>query len=140
MTKTEKVAQRLLEPINPSLIVILGFYTVLWGLWIFCPFWTVFDHAILYSAMAGIGGVCSEYMWGTLAMIAGGFILRGAYVPSRTNLMLGAFSGALYWFVVTIMYFIGDWASTGGITSLTFGIYSALVWVNIKLNPEFYPE
>jgi hypothetical protein len=45
----------------------------------------------------------------------------------------------LHWLTIAILYFMGDWTSTGGITSLTFAFYAALVWVNIKVNPEYYP-
>lgn len=137
MTRTEKLAVQLLRPINPAIIVVLGFYTIIWGLWILCPFWTVFDHAPLYATMAGIG---SEYVWGGLAVIAGCFVTRGAFHPSRRNLQIGAFVGSIHWFIIALLYFLGDWASTGGISALAFAIYSGLVWVNIKVNPEHYPD
>lgn len=138
MTKTERVASGLLKPINPTVVIVLGLYTVVWGLWIFSPFWNVFDAAPLYSAMASI--FPSEYVWGGIAIVAGNFIMRGAIHPSRRNLQFGAFTGALHWFVIALLYFAGDWTSTGGITSLTFAAYAALVWVNIKVNPEHFPD
>lgn len=137
MKRTEKLAQQLLRPINTSFIVIFGFYTVLWGLWIFSPFWTVFTQAPLYAVMASIS---TEYVWGTIAMAAGLLITRGAFYPSRRNLQWGMFAGALHWFIIALLYFIGDWHSTGGITSLMFAVYAALVWVNVKVNPEHYPN
>jgi len=135
MTRSERLAERLLEPLNPSLIVIFGVYTVVWGLWILCPFWDVFVAAPLYATMAGIG---SEYIWGTIATACGLIICRGALKPSYRNIQLGALVGFFHWLVIATLYFMGDWTSTGGITSATFALYSAIVWVNIKVNKARY--
>lgn len=135
MSRVEKVAEGLLRPINPTVIIVLGVYTVIWGLWIFSPFWSVFAAAPLYSAMASIS---SEYVWGAVAVISGLFIMRGAMKPSYKNLSLGAFIGCLHWLVVALLYFASDWHSTGGITSLTFAIYSALVWANVRVNKNLF--
>lgn len=137
MTRTEKLAANLLKPINPSLIVVFGFYTIVWGLWIFSPFWTVFTQAPLYAIMASIS---TEFIWGAIAVICGLFITRGAFKPSRSNIRTGSFIGAIFWLIIALLYFAGDWTSTGGITSLTFAIYSGLIWLNVTVNPEFYPD
>jgi hypothetical protein len=79
-----------------------------------------------------------EYIWGVVAIFSGTVIMRGALKPSAPNLQLGAFVGFFHWFVVGCMYLVGDWMNTGGITSLTFAIYSAIVWVNIKVNSKHY--
>jgi hypothetical protein len=137
MTSQQKIAESLLRPINPTVIIILGIYTLAWGLWIFSPFWTVFTQAPLYSAMASIAG---EYFWGAIAMASGAVIIRGALKPSYKNIQLGSFIAFFHWFVISILYFIGDWTSTGGLSSLTFAFYSALVWVNIKINRKHYDK
>ena len=135
MTRREKIVLSLLKPINPSVIIILGIYTVAWGIWILNPFWTVFTQAALYSAMNGIFG---EWFWGSIAVAAGLVIIRGAIKPSYQNLHFGAFTACLHWFVIAILYFIGDWQNTGGITALAFCIYAAFIWVNIKINKRLY--
>lgn len=135
MTRRERLAEQLLRPINPSIIVILGFYTIVWGLWIASPFWSVFEAAPLYTVLASVS---SEIVWGSLAVLAGICVTYGAYHPSRRNLQFGSFVGSLHWFVIAIFYFLADWASTGGITALTFSVYSGLVWVNVKINGAYY--
>lgn len=135
MTKTDKLAASLLRPINPTVIIVLGIYTVLWGLWVACPFWDVFAAGQLYSAMANI---LPEVAWGGIAIVSGLLIMRGAIKPSYENLHLGAWVGFFHWLIISILYFIGDWTSTGGITALTFAIYSALIWVNIKVNRNHF--
>jgi hypothetical protein len=135
MNKIDKVAKTLLRPINPTVIIVLGVYTIIWGLWIINPFWTVFTTASVYSAMMSIA---PEWFWGGVAIISGMFVTRGALKPSFRNLQLGAFIGFFHWLVIGILYFVGDWMNTGGITAITFATYSALVWVNIKINRANY--
>lgn len=135
MKKRDKLARSLLKPINPSIIIILGVYTILWGVWIINPLWTVFSHAALYSAMDAIA---PEWWWGSVAIISGLVITRGALKPSYHNLHLGSFVACLHWLAIAILYFAGDWMNTGGITSLTFAFYSGIVWLNVKVNKEHY--
>lgn len=137
MNKMDEVAQGLLRPINPTLILILGIYTVVWGLWLIAPWWTVFTQAALYAQMHALA---AEWVWGLFAVGTGLLTLRGAYKPSYTNLHIGAFAAALFWLVIGLMYFAGDWTNTGGITALCFFTYSAVVWVNVKINKHFYDK
>jgi hypothetical protein len=134
MTRRENLAENLLQPINPSLIIVLGIYTILWGLWVVNPFWTVFTHSPLYSVLS-IGG---EYVWGGIVLASGLLITRGATKPSYLNLILGSAVGFLTWLTIGIFYLLGDWASTGGITALTFATYSLLVYLNIKVNKTYF--
>lgn len=126
-----KVAQALLVPINPALIVLLGIYTVVWGFWLASPFWTVFPQAPLYSEMAGIA---PEWVWGAVAIVCGAFICYGAMKRSYEALIRGASIAFGHWSVITILYFMGDWTSTGGITSLLLASYAAMVYLNIRVN------
>lgn len=136
-TRGEIALKGLMRPLNPSIIVVLGLYTALWGFWIINPWWTVFTQAALYSAMADIAGEC---VWGGIALVAGLITTRGALKPSYHNLHLGAFVAFLHWFAIAVLYFMGDWTNTGGITSLTFAIYAALVWFNVKSNRAIYDK
>jgi len=131
MTKKERFAEALLLPINPALVVLLGIYTVVWGLWIANPFWDVFSTAPLYSAMANIA---AEYIWGGIAIAAGIVTIVGAVVRNYGTLTRGAAVAFLHWFVISIMYFMGDPLNTGGITSLVIASYAAVVYWNIRIN------
>jgi len=135
MTRREKIAVQLTKPINPSVIIILGVYTVLWGIWIINPWFSVFHTAPLFSAMANIAG---EWFWGGVAIIAGLVISRGALKPSYANLHFGAFVACLQWLSISILYFACDWHNTGGLTAMTFAVYAAVIWVNIKVNKHLY--
>lgn len=133
----DKLAQSLLKPINPTVIVVLGLYTIIWGIWIANPLWEVFTRAPLYSAMEHLA---PEWYWGVQAIVAGLFILRGALKPAYKNLITGAAIAAGHWFTIGMLYFIGDWQNTGGITAITFAIYSALVYLNIKTNRSYFDQ
>lgn len=131
-----------MTPINPTWIIILGIYTMAWGLWILSPYWAVFSTAGLYSIMAQFSpfNIDPEYIFGTIAFVAGAIITRGAIKPSYQNIQMGAFMGFLHWFLICTLYFMGDWHNTGGITALVFATYCAIVWVNIKVNRRHFDE
>jgi len=129
----EKLARTLLQPINPAVIVILGIYTVLWGFWVISPWWNVFAQSALYSVMASLA---PEYAWGFFAIFCGSIVIRGAMKPIYWNLDIGALVGSMFWWIIAICYFISDFASTGGLTALTFAIYSGLIWLNVRQNKE----
>lgn len=131
----DRLAEGLLKPINPSVIIVLGLYTILWGLWVVNPFWTVFTLSGLYSALATFGG---EYFWGGIVLVSGLLITRGAIKPSYMNLTVGSAVGFIIWLIVGIFYMFGNWASTGGITALAFSTYSLLIYLNIKTNKTFF--
>lgn len=135
MTRTEKIAVRLLEPINPSFIIILGIYMVVWGLWVLCPWWDVFGVSTAFATMASIS---TEYFWGTLSILVGLIVCRGALKPSAKNVRLGALVAFFHWLLLSVLYFMGDWHATGGLTAATFCIYSCLVWVNVKVNHKVF--
>lgn len=138
----EKFVRALLLPINPAVVVLLGFYTMLWGFWVANPWWSVFSQAKLYSAMneakfvqwAGDAGISPECFWGSIALVCGAMITYGAMKRSYKSLVRGATIAFFHWGVISLMYFIGDWQNTGGITALLMSIYGAFLYVNIKVN------
>lgn len=128
---SEKLAHALLLPINPALIIILGNFTIVWGLWVLNPWSNLFDHAQLYVVMSHIA---PEWAWGAFAILCGSITVYGAVKRKYGPLVRGAMASGAHWFLISLCYFLGDFASTGGITALTFAIYAALVGLNIKVN------
>lgn len=133
---SQKLARALLLPINPAVVVLLGFYTVLWGFWVANPWWTVFTQAPLYSEMAAIApfAIPPEIFWGCLAMFAGAVIIYGAVNRSYRSLSIGSSVVWWHWCMISILYFLGDFASTGGITAAMMATYGAFLWVNLRVN------
>lgn len=125
------LAQALLKPVNTAAIILLGMYTVLWGLWIANPWWSVFNSAPLFHQMRD---VAPEWAWGLFAIFCGLVTAYGAWRPSYRALTIGSGTAFGHWLAISIFYFVGDWHNTGGITSLTFSIYAAFIYLNIRVN------
>lgn len=127
----EKLAHALLLPINPAAVILLGIYTVLWGLWVANPFWSVFTQAELYGVLAT---VAPEVFWGCLAIVCGSVTIYGAVKRRYGPLTRGAQTSGWHWLMISIFYFMGDPLNTGGITALIFAVYAAFVYLNIRVN------
>lgn len=127
----EKLARALLLPINPAAIILLGGYTIVWGLWLVNPFWNVFAQAQLYSVLAA---VAPEWAWGSLAILCGAVTSYGAIRRRYRPLVRGSAVAGWYWFMIAVFYFFGDIMNTGGITALLLAIYSAFIYLNIRVN------
>jgi len=129
--ETYSLTKALLKPINTAAIVILGLYTVVWGLWLANPFWTVLDAAPVYDQMRSL---FPEVVWGIIAIVCGLVTIYGAYRPSYRALIFGSSVAWAHWFMIAIFYFLGDWRSTAGISSLAFAVYAGFIYLNIKVN------
>lgn len=128
---TDKLARALLLPINPAAVIILGIYTMAWGFWVANPFWTVFTQAALYSQLAMLA---PEWFWGCLAIACGIVTTYGAIKRRYGPLVVGAQTAGWHWLMIGIMYFLGDPLNTGGITALVFAVYSAFIYINLRVN------
>jgi len=127
-----RLAEAMLRPVNPTAIILLGVFTIAWGFWVGNPFWNVFTHARLYSFM----NFAPEPVWGLIAAAAGVVISHGAVTKRVGALILGAKTGGLFWLLVSIFFFMGDWMNTGGITALILSIYSFFIYLNLKVNSK----
>jgi hypothetical protein len=131
------LVKRLLLPANPSAIILMGLYTILWGLWLINPWWDVFTSADLYSRMSELA---PEWLWGLTAIMTGATIVYGAVRPSYKTLCVGAVVGGWHWLMSSAMYFMGNWQNTGGITSLFISLYSVFIYINIRANRDFIEQ
>lgn len=132
--RLEELRLTLLKPINPAVIVVLGVYTLFWGVWIMLPF-PVFTHAMAFELMSQYG---TELLWGGIAISAGLIIVRGALKPVYWNIEIGALVAFFFWLIIGILFFIGDWQNPAWISSACFSLYSALIWLNIEVNRKYY--
>jgi hypothetical protein len=133
----EKMRDSLFKPINTAAISIMGAFTVLWGIWVANPFWTVFDRAQLFNFMTTL---MPEWLWGTLAIIIGLVMLYGVAEKSYKPLLRGALAGFYFWLFGSINFFLGDWENTGGITLLMIAIYCGYVATNLYINREHFND
>lgn len=128
---TDQLVRALLLPINPAAVILLGIYTVVWGVWVANPFWSVFSQAELYGVLAT---VAPEVFWGCLAILCGIVTVYGAVKRSYRALINGSSVAGWHWFMITVFYFMGDPLNTGGITALIFAVYAIFIYLNLKVN------
>jgi len=123
------------KPAHLAIVSVAATYTLLWGLWLVFPMWSVFSAAPLYGAMSSIA---PEISWGSVALVSGAVALWGATTRSYLWTRIGSAGIFWFWLMVGIMYFLGDFTNTGGITALFWAFYGAYIFLNSKLNRELY--
>lgn len=126
-----RLIDALLKPINPAATILLGIYTILWGVWIGNPWWSVFDHSRVFSQM---DHQAPEWFYGAIAIVVGVLICRGAIAPSYRSLTLGAVAGFVFWTIISGFYFAGDWQSTASLVAAYLALSSGFVYVNVSAN------
>lgn len=127
-----RLGREVLQPINTAAVIILGVFTVLWGLWVFSPFWDVFNRAVVYHYFQ----ILPEYFWGSVAIASGTAMIYGVLRNSYRSLTMGSMVGFLHWFVIMAFFFAGDWQNTGGVTYLMIAVYCGYIWLNLRVNKK----
>lgn len=131
MNRLERLARGLLKPMNPYASSILGMLTLMWGIWIVNPFWSVFASAnVWHRAMQ----FAPEWAWGTWATVAGGAILFALFKGSTKWVARTLGFGIWHWWTVSGMLWWGDWQNTAGLTYMFIAIYTTFSYLNIKTN------
>ena len=130
----KRLLRSILQPINPAAILILGVFTTLWGLWVASPFWEVFTSANAFQYFL----IFPEPVWGGVAILAGLAIINGVVRGSFHSLTTGALVGFAHWLIISVFLFAGDWHNTGGLTYLMIAVYSAFVWLNLRVNRNYF--
>lgn len=124
----DKLAQRMLQPINTSVISILGFFDCLLGVWIILPFTSLKDN---YTTLH-----FPEWLIGVVTFLIGATILAGSIKESFKLLATGSALAFVYWFVITVLLFINNWSSPGWIIGLMVAFYSGFVYANLSVNSK----
>lgn len=124
------IAEALLKPVNTVVTVLLGFFTISWGLWVVNPFIDSFDSQA-FSAL--ISFMPCEACWGLIAIFAGVMTLLGVWYKQEKTVFLGAESSAVYWFILSIFFFIGDWTSTAWLTASFLFVLATYIYLNCKV-------
>lgn len=107
--KTHKLMRMFLAPISPFSILIAGFYSFMWGLWVALPFWDTFAKSPIYEVLSWTG---SEVIWGGIQMVIG-VILMAAAFDSLRGMKYATFAGFVTWTWITISFAIADFHNAG---------------------------
>lgn len=137
MTKADRMAVGLLRPINPYASILLGIFTFLWGLWLALPFETFGRAAALYSKMADIA---PEWAWGAWSMAVGIITVVTITLKKKRWLSRAHAFSTWHWGTVSLMMWWGDWQNTGPVTYTMIAVYSAFLYLNVKVNNINFDE
>lgn len=128
----DKIASKLLQPINTSVISILGMFSVLLGLWLALPFDSL-SHEL-------IGTSYYEWVVGIFMMIPGGLIVVGALKEKMEVLTIGTGIGFYVWLGLMVFTLIVQWQSGWWIVALMIAVYSGFVHLNLRVNKNNLPN
>lgn len=122
----DKIAERLLQPINTSVISILGMFSVLLGFWLILPFDSLSTELI--------GSNSYEWMIGLGMGLPGMTIVFGALTDRMPALTLGTGAGFYVWFGLMVLTLIMNWQSGWWIVALMIAVYCGFVHLNLRVN------
>lgn len=122
----DKFADRLLQPVNTSVISILGMFNTLLGIWLLLPF----------DSIAGqfSSPYMPEWLLGVVVLVIGIAILYSSIAGKAKLLSFAALLGFSFWIAVTGVGLSFDWRSPGWIFGLMIAMYCGFCSVNIRIN------
>lgn len=132
MTFSDRAINLFRKPINKGVTMMLGIYTIAWGLWVANPWLDTFAASGVYSHMAKLMPV--EIVWGTLAVLFGLLTLLGLIEKYRRVVIYGAGASGAFWFMICVLYALGNLASTGALTAIFVATLATYIHINCKLN------
>lgn len=123
-----KLVNRLLAPVNTTVISILGIGQMLIGFWLILPF-----HSWPAYAVTPI----PEPFIGTVLLVIGIFITIFSLLSNLKALQWATTAGYIFWLVTMIIMMIVSIAGTGWIFSLIFAVYCFMISLNIRVNRRY---
>lgn len=121
----DKLAKRLLQPVNTSVISIMGVFDFVLGFWLILPFNSL-------SSQYPIG--FPEWIIGFITLFIGVLIVFGAVRERLQILSIGALVGFLFWLIATGLAMTTRIESPAWIFTIMISIYHFFVGVNIRVN------
>ena len=121
-----KIIEKLLEPINTSVVSIFGLFTAWYGAWFLLPYAAtlpLFEYIGVPTFSYGIFGITV----GVLAMIGG---IKG----SHAILSIAALLGFVFWTYTAVALAMVSWMNPVWILALNWAVYAFFLRVNLKIN------
>jgi hypothetical protein len=126
----DRLARRLLAPVNTSVISIMGVFNVLLGFWLVLPFDSLNKYHQGYL----------ELFIGVILLIIGSTILFGTIKEHLPVLSRGALVGFMFWITVTGLAIYVNWKGSDWIFTLMIAVYHGFVGVNLWVNLNNLPN
>lgn len=122
----DKLARRLLQPINTSVISILGMFNALLGIWIMLPFDSLDPRYV--------SSIAPEWFVGVITLLVGILIVAGSAKESFTLLTAGTVVGFIFWFTAMVLMVVANWRSPDWLVAFLISSYSGFVYANVSVN------
>jgi hypothetical protein len=125
----DKLAKRMLQPVNTSVISIMGVFNLLLGFWLILPFKSLgkYEQSIELSV-------------GVVLFTIGAIILYGALRERISTLGTGAIVGFIFWIIATGLAVATHFTATDWIFTLMIAVYHGFVGLNILVNNRNLPN
>lgn len=112
-----------------ALILALGL--VMFGVWLLNPYIVTFD-APIYAGLSGLG---TEYLWGSIFFVSGGILLIGVILRNLTMVAVGSFLGWLLWTATSVLYGVADPTSTPVVSVFLLALMHAWIYLQTRIHP-----
>lgn len=125
----DNLAKRMLQPVNTSVISIMGVFNLLLGFWLILPFKSLgkYEQSIEFSV-------------GAILFTIGAIIVYGALRERISTLGTGAIVGFIFWIIATGLAVVTHFTSTDWIFTLMIAVYHGFVGLNILVNNHNLPN
>lgn len=122
------------EKVSTFVVLLLGFFTVLWGFWLVAPGWDVFGRAKQYELLRMLA---TEYVWGGVAMILGIILMSAAWSRRPDPIRISSLILFYFWGWVATSYLWSDWRILAWIPATFFSIIHGYAYVNLTLRMKY---
>lgn len=123
-----KLVNKLLAPVNTTVISILGIGQMLIGAWLILPFnsWGQVSTTPI-----------PEPIIGSVLLVIGIFITIFSLLTNLKALQWSTTAGYLFWIITMTVMLVVNLAGTGWIFSLIFAVYCFMISLNIRVNRKW---
>lgn len=123
-----RLVNRLLAPLNTTVVSILGIGQMLIGFWLILPFssWTSYTSIPI-----------PEPVIGSILLAIGLSITTFSLLSNLMALQWSTTAGYIFWLITMVIMFIFNLAGTGWIFSFIFAVYCFMISLNIRVNRKW---
>jgi hypothetical protein len=106
-------------------------FLLLWGFWVWNPWWEAFPSSTIYDMMARLA---PEWMWGFVYMLVGAVQLILLFTTNPKKMKFRqwtSFTSILIITSLTMFTMTGNWRSTAGITYIVIAVCEWFAYTEI---------
>ncbi len=131
------VREAMYEPMNPAGRVLMGAWTIAWGIWFASPFWDVYDTSIVYEHMMKSA---PEYVWGLAGILIGLYVFVSSLKDSKVHVYWSTFLMFYFWLIIDVFMWSSNFRATQPLMIFFICLYCAWIHLNIKYEHRIKPK